>query len=758
MASSYVNDLRLNEMATGDASGSWGTNTNTNLSLIGEALGFGTEGITTNADTHTSTVADGATDPVRAMYVKYTGTLDSACTITIAPNTINRMQFIENGTSGSQNIIISQGSGANITIPPGDTKAVYLDGAGSGAAVVDAFASLSVVDLKVQDDLTVTDDATIGGTLGVTGVLTATSLDISGDIDVDGTSNLDIVDIDGAVDMASTLQVDGAITSSAGATITLADNTDNLTLTTTDADASVGPNLRMYRNSGSAADNDLIGAIDFEGKNDAGSPEDVVYAQIFTQILDASDGTEDGYLSFKVMNAGTSRQRLLFDAGETVFNDESQDVDFRVESNDEANMIFVNAGGNAVGIGTATPSGRFAIQMAHTETNVTLANNNETLVLGNSGSGDGVYNAIKFSGNQQDMYIMSFNDNTLADRRMGFFLGSVAGDAVADERLSIRGDGDIGMGTIAPAFTNGSGLEIERAGPATLRLTDTGSSGKVFEVFVDDSTGCQLKGLSSGLGMLFSVINDEAMRITTSKNLCIGSTSNTGVTKGGLRLVYGSGESDGDTFFVGNGGASNAQAVTMLVVQGEGFNSSHGALHVGRHTGNDRSINAGGSVNASGADYAEYMLKSDGCADIAKGEVCGVDADGKLTKTFSAAKSFVIKSTNPAYVGADTWWTEKEPERYTDEGKTQYTTSWKDWDTRKEAARANVDRVAFCGQVPVNITGSFNVGDYVYPQTNGSNIECVAKTTPTFEEYQLCVGKIWTTMGDGRPLVAVKIG
>jgi len=89
------------------------------------------------------------------------------------------MQFIENGTSGSQNIIISQGSGANITIPPGDTKAVYLDGAGSGAAVVDAFASLNTVDLKVEDDLTVTDDASIGGdatitgTLGVSGLLTA---------------------------------------------------------------------------------------------------------------------------------------------------------------------------------------------------------------------------------------------------------------------------------------------------------------------------------------------------------------------------------------------------------------------------------------------------------------------------------------------------------------------------------------------------------------------------------------------------------
>jgi len=160
MASTYVNDLRVEEIADGEQSGTWGATTNTNLELIAEALGYGTEAITTNANTHTSTIADGATDPVRAMLVEYTGTLDSACTITIAPDTINRMHFIANGTSGSQNIIIKQGSGsgAAITIPPGDTKAVYLDGAGSGAVVVDVFASLSVIDLKVQGDLTVGDD------------------------------------------------------------------------------------------------------------------------------------------------------------------------------------------------------------------------------------------------------------------------------------------------------------------------------------------------------------------------------------------------------------------------------------------------------------------------------------------------------------------------------------------------------------------------------------------------------------------------
>mgnify|MGYP005677165197 CR=1 FL=1 len=47
--------------------------------------------------------------------------------------------------------------------------------------------------------------------LSVTGVGTFGSLDISGNIDVDGTTNLDVVDIDGAVDMASTLKVDGNV-------------------------------------------------------------------------------------------------------------------------------------------------------------------------------------------------------------------------------------------------------------------------------------------------------------------------------------------------------------------------------------------------------------------------------------------------------------------------------------------------------------------------------------------------------------------
>ena len=68
------------------------------------------------------------------------------------------------------------------------------------------------------------------GQLTLTQTLIGTALDISGDIDVDGTTNLDVVDIDGAVDMASTLGVAGVVTANAGVVV------DNITIDGTEID------------------------------------------------------------------------------------------------------------------------------------------------------------------------------------------------------------------------------------------------------------------------------------------------------------------------------------------------------------------------------------------------------------------------------------------------------------------------------------------------------------------------------------------
>ena len=172
----YVNNLRLTELATGEGSGTWGTTTNTNLELIGEALGYGSEAIA-NASTHTITVADGTADSARSFYLKLTGG-GQACTVTLAPNTLSKVWMVENTTNST--LTFSQGSGANVAVPAGQVKMIATDGAGSGAVVYD---------LLVDTDLT--------------GTTTVVNLTSSGTIDaatvefnsLSGTGSVAITDI-----------------------------------------------------------------------------------------------------------------------------------------------------------------------------------------------------------------------------------------------------------------------------------------------------------------------------------------------------------------------------------------------------------------------------------------------------------------------------------------------------------------------------------------------------------------------------------
>ena len=155
----YDNNLRIKEIATGAEAGTWGTSTNLNLELIGEALGYSTQNcFATDADA-TTTVADGASDPARAMYFKVTSsaTLTATRTLTFAPATLSRVMWIENATTGSQSITIAQGSGSTVTIPNGRSVSVYLDGGGAGASVVE-FGAVNLESVTT-DILPATDNA-----------------------------------------------------------------------------------------------------------------------------------------------------------------------------------------------------------------------------------------------------------------------------------------------------------------------------------------------------------------------------------------------------------------------------------------------------------------------------------------------------------------------------------------------------------------------------------------------------------------------
>jgi hypothetical protein len=418
-----------------------------------------------------------------------------------------------------------------------------------------------------------------------------------------------------------------------------------------------------------------------------------------------------------------------------------------IVDNGDATAITIDSSEN-VGIGTSTIdtsySGYVGLELGAqavingnrttSDTGVTSISQNGYLSSASGGS-------WKYKDSGKAALIQEIDDGTI--RFSTTDTSGSADDALTwSERMRIDSSGQIGVGTTSPQrqfhIAGGSNTGLKISGNSS-----GSASGDGFDIFVrDDNSGVELVQRENTF-MSFHTNNTEAMRINSSGNLLINSTTdNTGVSGGGIRQEIDSGETDGDKYYVAQGGGSNATPFVLEVVSQNLYDSGTTAMKVGRHSGNQRSISAGGTLNASGADYAEYMKKTDSCGTIAKGDVVGVDANGKLTKTFSDSINFVIKSTDPSYVGGDTW------------GSVDLNLTEEQYETERQ----KYDRIAFSGQVPVNITGSFNVGDYVYPQANGTEIQAVAKSTPTFEEYQLCVGKIWATEDDGRPLVAVKIG
>ena len=166
MPSTYANNLRLESIANGEQSGSWGDTTNKNIcSLLVDSITAVTTISITGSGNYILTANAGTTDEARTAVLRFTGLRSTDCYVT-AP-AVAKTYIIDNFTDeplGSKNIIMRTTAGATATVPFGKYT-VYCDGL--DFFVLTGFGAGG----------TVTGNVGITGTLGVTGVTTlATTL------------------------------------------------------------------------------------------------------------------------------------------------------------------------------------------------------------------------------------------------------------------------------------------------------------------------------------------------------------------------------------------------------------------------------------------------------------------------------------------------------------------------------------------------------------------------------------------------------
>ena len=333
---------------------------------------------------------------------------------------------------------------------------------------------------------------------------TADGLTVSGDASVSGTTALT-----GNATAAGTLDVTGAITSSAGATITTADNTTQLTLKSTDADSSTGPVLDLVRDSASPADGDAIGKIAYIADNDAG--EATTYSSAFTTLRDASDGAEDGQVINYVMTNGSLVDHLRMGRGsaggqsEVVINEGSADIDFRVESNGQSDMLFVDAGNDRVGIGTNAPVNTLDI----------IDNGGGAAVVGrirNEGgaAGDDATLELSIATASEEMRIL-FTDSSGTAGQIVVDGGdnSMAFETGTSEAMRIDSSGDVLIGTTS--FTSGGG-GIKLGAATATREFSADNTGARQQIGFHNPNGEVGSIFTSGSATTFSTSSDYRLK------------------------------------------------------------------------------------------------------------------------------------------------------------------------------------------------------------------------------------------------------
>ena len=145
MPSSFTTNFAIEKPATGEQSGSWGTTTNHNFDIFDRLAGY--KSVTVSGTTHTLTVrpsspSSGSSNASDGMYrvieFKDSGSdLGADVTVTVAPDSTQAFFIFKNPLTADRNVIVTQGSGSNVTVPgTGKVSIVYGDGGGATANMI----------------------------------------------------------------------------------------------------------------------------------------------------------------------------------------------------------------------------------------------------------------------------------------------------------------------------------------------------------------------------------------------------------------------------------------------------------------------------------------------------------------------------------------------------------------------------------------------------------------------------------------------
>ncbi len=359
------------------------------------------------------------------------------------------------------------------------------------------------------------------GTLLIPAISLSGNADFNGDLDVDGTTNLDVVDIDGAVDMASTLQVDGAITFSStlnGVDI-LADATNFVDSILISQNASTGT---------------LSSASNNTGLGDS----------VFAALTSGHDNTVIGKDAGKAITTGEENVIVGHKAGDAL-----TDADYNVAVG-RSSLTSDTLGSKSTALGhgtlntqnftTATDSHNVAVgynAMALTTTGIYNTAVGSTAMDSNTtGSSNNAFGYGALTANTTAAYNNAFGINALAANTTGGS-NSAFGHTALDNNTTGSNNVAVGANALDANTTADNNTAV---GKDALLANTTGTRNAAVGTFSLDSNTTANDNTGMGYGTL-------ASNTTGAFNTAVGSSALVANTTGANNVAVGEASLDANT-------------------------------------------------------------------------------------------------------------------------------------------------------------------------------------------------------------------